>query len=160
MEFDLVLAKQESSDRPEDYVQDAHARIAGIRRQAAERKVTWDDGDVSLLVDDAELALVRKMIQLPELIDAIAVTLAPHSLPHYAIELATAFHWFYDHCRVLSSEPADEPLMKARLRLVDPSKLELARTLDLMGLPAPATMARSAMSAGRRSPPRRATASS
>ena len=140
MEFDLELAKKESSDNPVYYVQYAHARIAGILRQAAERKVTWDDGDVSLLIDDAELALVRKMLQLPELIDAIAVTLAPHSLPHYAVELATAFHWFYDHCRVLSTEAADEPLMKARLKLVDASKIALARTLDLMGMSAPDSM--------------------
>jgi arginyl-tRNA synthetase len=140
MEFDLELAKKESSDNPVYYVQYAHARIAGILRQAKEREVTWADGDVSLLVDDAELALVRKMLQLPELIDAIAVTLAPHSLPHYAVELATAFHSFYDNCRVLSSDPAEGPLMKARLRLVDSSKIVLARTLDLMGMSTPETM--------------------
>ncbi len=68
------------------------------------------------------------------------MTLAPHSLPHYAVELATAFHSFYDNCRVLSSDPADEPLMKARLRLVDASKIALARTLDLMGISTPETM--------------------
>jgi arginyl-tRNA synthetase len=140
MEFDLELAKKESSDNPVYYVQYAHARISGILRQAMERKVLWADGDVSLLVDNAELALVRKMIQLPELIDAITVTLAPHSLPHYAVELATAFHSFYDSCRVLSSEATDEPLMKARLRLVDASKIALARTLDLMGMSTPNTM--------------------
>ncbi len=140
MDFDLELAKKESSDNPVYYVQYAHARIAGILRQAAERKVTWDDGDVSLLVDDAELALVRKMLVLPEHIESIAVTLAPHSLPYYAVELATAFHWFYDHCRVLSSDAADEPLMKARLRLVEASKIVLARTLTLMGMSTPERM--------------------
>jgi arginyl-tRNA synthetase len=140
MDFDLELAKKESSDNPVYYVQYAHARIAGILREAAKREVTWEDGDVSLLTDDAELALVRRMLQLPELIDGIAVTLAPHSLPHYAVELAMAFHWFYDHCRVLSSDPADAPLMKARLKLVEASKIVLARTLDLMGMSTPETM--------------------
>jgi arginyl-tRNA synthetase len=140
MDFDLELAKKESSENPVYYVQYAHARIAGILRQAAERNVTWDDGDVSLLVDDAELALVRKMLQLPEHVESIAVTLAPHALPHYALELATAFHWFYDHCRVLSTEAADEPLMKGRLRLVESSKVVLARTLTLMGMSTPETM--------------------
>ena len=140
MEFDIELAKRESSENPVYYVQYAHARIAGILRQAAERGVAWEDGDVSLLTDDAELALVRKMLQLPELIDAIAVTLAPHSLPHYAVELATAFHWFYDHCRVLSSIPEDAPVMRARLKLVEAAKVALARTLDLMGVSAPVTM--------------------
>ena len=79
MEFDLELAKKESNDNPVYYVQYAHARIAGILRQAAEQQATWEDGDVALLTDDAELALVRKMLQLPEIIDSIAVTLAPHS---------------------------------------------------------------------------------
>ena len=140
MEFDLELAKKESSENPVYYVQYAHARIAGILRQAAERGVTWDDGDPELLTDPAEMALVRKMLQLPEIIDSIAVTLAPHALPHYAVEMATAFHWFYDHCRVLSSDPADAPLMKARLKLAEAARVALARTLTLMGMSAPETM--------------------
>ena len=140
MEFDLELAKKESNDNPVYYVQYAHARIAGILRQAAEQQVTWEDGDVALLTDDAELALVRKMLQLPEIIDSIAVTLAPHSLPHYAVELATAFHGFYDHCRVLTRDPSEAPMMKARLKLVEASRIALARTLGLMGMTAPETM--------------------
>ncbi len=140
MEFDLELAKRESSENPVYYVQYAHARIAGILRQAAERGVAWDDGDTALLTDPAELALVRKMLQLPEIIDSIAVTLAPHSLPHYAVDLATAFHWFYDHCRVVSSDAADAPLMKARLKLTEAARVALARTLALMGMSAPETM--------------------
>ena len=140
MEFDLELAKRESSENPVYYVQYAHARIAGILRQAAERGVAWDDGDVALLVEGAEQDLVRRMLQLPEIVDAVAVTLAPHALPHYAVDLATAFHWFYDHCRVLSSDPADEALMKARLKLVDAARIALARTLDLMGMGTPETM--------------------
>ena len=140
MEFDLELAKRESSENPVYYVQYAHARIAGILRQAAERGVIWGDGDTTLLTDPAELALVRRMLQLPEIVDSIAATLAPHSLPHYAVDLATAFHWFYDHCRVLSSDPADAPLMKARLKLTDAARVALARTLALMGMSAPETM--------------------
>ena len=140
MEFDLELARRESSENPVYYVQYAHARIAGILRQAAERSVAWDDGDTTLLTDPAELALVRRMLQLPEIVDSIAATLAPHSLPHYAVDLATAFHWFYDHCRVLSSDPVDAPLMKARLKLTDASRVALARTLALMGMSAPETM--------------------
>ncbi len=140
MEFDLELAKKESSDNPVYYVQYAHARIAGILRQAAERDVNWDDGDVTLLQEEAELALVRKMLVLPEHIDSIAVTLAPHALPHYAVELANAFHQFYDQCRVVSSEPIDEPVMKARLKLVEAARIVLARTLTLMGMTTPDTM--------------------
>jgi arginyl-tRNA synthetase len=140
MEFDLEFAKKESSDNPVYYVQYAHARIAGILRQAAEQQVTWAGGDVSLLTDDAEFALVRKMLQLPEIIDSIAETLAPHALPYYSVELATAFHWFYDHCRVLSRDPGDAALTKARLKLVEASKIALARSLSIMGMSAPEKM--------------------
>ena len=140
MEFDLRLAKQQSSDNPVYYVQYAHARIAGILRQAAERGVDWANGDTALLTDPAELALVRKMLQLPEIVDSIAATLAPHALPHYAVDLATAFHWFYDHCRVLSSDPSDAALMQARLKLTDAARVALARSLALMGMSAPEVM--------------------
>ncbi len=143
MEFDLELAKKESSDNPVYYVQYAHARISSILRQASERDVAWADGDVSLLVDGAELALVRKMLLLPEHIETIAVTLAPHALPHYAVELANAFHWFYEHCRVLPSEQAagsDLPLVAARLKLVEAAQTALARVLGLMGMKAPEGM--------------------
>ncbi len=140
MEFDLELAKRESSENPVFYVQYAHARIAGILQQASDRRIDWQDGDVSLLQDDAELQLLKKMLQLPEIIDTIAITLAPHALPHYSIELATAFHGFYDHCRVLSSDPDDEPMMKARLKLVESAKIALSRTLQIMGMNAPETM--------------------
>ena len=140
MEFDLELAKRESSENPVFYVQYAHARIAGILQQASDRRIDWQDGDVSLLQDDAELQLLKKMLQLPEIIDTIAITLAPHALPHYSIELATAFHGFYDHCIVLSSDPDDEPMMKARLKLGESAKIALSRTLQIMGMNAPETM--------------------
>jgi len=140
MEFDLELAKAQSADNPVYYIQYAHARIAGILRLAEERGVAWNDGDVSLLAHEAELALIRKMVMLPEVVDTVAQTLAPHHLPHYATELATAFHWFYDHCRVVSSDPADEPLTKARLKLCQASRTLLARTLSLMGMASPEQM--------------------
>ena len=140
MEFDIELAKRESNENPVYYVQYAHARIAGILRQAAERDVDWSGGDPSLLTDDAELVLIRKMLQLPEHVAAVAVTLAPHALPHYAVELATAFHWFYDHCRVLSSRPEDADVMRARLKLVEAARVALGRTLALMGVSRPDTM--------------------
>jgi arginyl-tRNA synthetase len=84
--------------------------------------------------------LVRKMLVLPEHVDSIAITLAPHALPHYAVELANAFHQFYDHCRVVSSEPTDAPIMKARLKLVEAARIALARTLTLMGMSTPDKM--------------------
>ena len=137
MDFDLELAKTQSQENPVYYVQYAHARIASIFKLAVERGVDSRDGDVSLLDDDAELALIRKMLELPELVEQMAGTLAPHHLPHYAQELATAFHWFYKQCRVISP---DEALTGARLRLVDAARVTLARTLSLMGMSAPEEM--------------------
>src|SRR3990172_8993138 len=128
MDFDLELAKEQSAENPVYYVQYAHARIASILRLAAERGVSGSGGDVSLLTDEAELSLIRKMLLLPELVEMVAQNLAPHHLPHYAQDLATAFHWFYKQCRVVSE---DEGLTSARLKLVDAARVVLARTLGL-----------------------------
>jgi arginyl-tRNA synthetase len=137
MEFDIELAKRQSAENPVYYVQYAHARIAGILAQAAERGVDFAGGDVGLLKEDAELDLVRKMLRLPELIEQIALSNEPHQLPYYATEMATAFHDFYEKCRVLSD---DESLSRARLKLVSAAKVVLARSLGLMGMSAPERM--------------------
>ena len=137
MDFDLELAKKQSADNPVYYVQYAHARIASILRLAEERKIDFQDGDVSLLTAEAELSLIRKMLRLPEIIEMAAVTMEPHHLAHYAQDLATSFHVFYTQCRVVTD---DEPLTKARLKLVAAAKLVLAKTLNLMGMKAPDKM--------------------
>ncbi len=137
MDFDLELAKKQSEDNPVYYVQYAHARIASIMRLAKERDIDYSDGDISLLGDDAEIALIRKMLLLPELVETAARNLEPHWLPYYAMELATAFHWFYQQCRVVSTDTA---LTKARLKLVKACQIVLAKTLSLMGMSAPESM--------------------
>ena len=137
MDFDLEAAKRQSQDNPVYYVQYAHARIASILRLAKERGIDHSSGDVSLLSHEAELGLSRKMVLLPELVDQIAITREPHHLPHYAQELASAFHHFYKHCRVVSP---DKPLTTARLKLAEAAKITLARTLGLMGMSAPDEM--------------------
>ena len=140
MEFDLELAKKESSDNPVYYVQYGHARIAAILSNALERGIDWNEGDTSLLVEPSEVALIRKMVLLPELVESMARTLEPHHLPHYSLDLATAFHWFYENCRVLSSDPADYPTTLARLKLVEAARIVLSRVLYLMGMEAPERM--------------------
>ncbi|MDE2802169.1 MAG: arginine--tRNA ligase [Chloroflexota bacterium] len=137
MEFDLELATKESQDNPVYYLQYAHARIAGILRNASDRGLDFTEGNVGLLGEPEELALVRQLLLLPEIVDTIAETMEPHRLPHYTLELATAFHWFYDQCRVISD---DEALSKARLKLVEASRIGLARCLSLMGMAAPEQM--------------------
>ncbi len=137
MDFDMELAKRESQDNPVYYVQYAHARIASILRLAKEREINFSDGAVSLLTTEPELTLIRKMLLLPEIIELVASSLEPHHLAYYAQDLATTFHSFYKQCRVVSK---DEPLTKARLKLVAAAKIVLAKTLHLMGMTAPETM--------------------
>jgi len=137
MDFDLDLAKKESADNPVYYVQYAHARIASILRLAQEKGIDYSDGDVSLITTEPELILIRKLLQLPELIEMASRILEPHHLTYYAQDLATVFHSFYKQCRVISD---DETLTKARLKLVEAAKIVLARTLHLMGMTAPERM--------------------
>ena len=140
MEFDLELAKQESQENPVYYIQYAHARISGILRLAEERGIDYADGDVSLLTQEAELALIRKMLELPELIGMMARSLEAHHLTYYTYELAAAFTGFYEKCRVVSSIEGEEATSKARLKLVDATRTALARCLSLMVMDAPEKM--------------------
>jgi arginyl-tRNA synthetase len=135
MDFDLDLAKAQSDVNPVYYVQYAHARIAGIMRRA--EGVSYAAGNVALLTQGAELALIRKMLQFSEVATDAAAALAPHPIPHYSIELATAFHAFYNECRVISE---DAELTRARLKLVEAARVILATALDLIGVSAPEEM--------------------
>ena len=95
------------------------------------------EGDVHLLSAPEELGLIRRLLSLPELVENIAERLEPHHLPHHALELATAFHWFYERCRVINDDPN---LTAARLKLTDATRLVLSRYLELMGMSAPDRM--------------------
>jgi|TARA_B100002003_G_scaffold234392_1_gene248243 arginyl-tRNA synthetase len=140
MDFDLELAKKESSENPVYYVQYAHARNASILSLAKERNIDWSEGDVSLLTHPAEMELIRAMLKLPELVDQMAKALEPHHLPHYATELANSFHNFYENCRVVSSNEGDDAMTAARLKLVESAQIVFHRALDLMGMSAPDRM--------------------
>jgi len=131
MDFDLELAKEQSSENPVYYIQYAHTRTCGVLRYAKGKGITFDDGDTSLLTSESELDLIKKMVLLPEVIEAAAKTLEPHHLVYYAIDLATVFHSFYKQCRIISE---DSELTKARLKLVTAAKIVLGKTLALMGL--------------------------
>lgn len=141
LDFDLDLAVEQSDRNPVYYVQYAHTRIAGVLRHAAE--LGWDldsTGDLTLLTHPSELALIRKMLAWPEIITLAATNLAPHHLTTYATDLAALFHAFYRDCRVVSTEPGDAELTRARLMLVRAAKTLLARVLHLMGMDAPDRM--------------------
>jgi arginyl-tRNA synthetase len=139
--FDLSLAKEQSDKNPVYYVQYAHARIASILRKAAEALAAVElppVPDVQLLQHPAELALIRKMLELPVIIEQAVRDLAPHHMTYYAHDLASTFSIFYRDCKVVDAE---QPAMTAaRLQLCRAAKITLARTLELMGMSAPESM--------------------
>jgi len=137
LDFDFELAVQQSNDNPVYYVQYAHARIASIFRTAAERGITPEDADLSVLTTPGELALIKLCLRFPELLADIIGHRGVHLLTGYALELAGAFHGFYRDHRVVSDDAA---VSKARLRLVRAVQVTLRQTLSLLGVSAPETM--------------------
>ena len=160
LDFDLDLAKQRSSDSPVYYVQYAHARILSILRQPEAVETLSPDGlpggqagaaaggpaaasppalrdALELLTEPAEVALIRQLADFPDEVAGAAFAREPHRLTRYAMEVATAFHRFYDTCRVLTDDPA---LRLGRLALADATRVVLANTLGLLGVSAPDRM--------------------
>ena len=140
MEFDLGLAKRQSSENPVYYVQYAHARMVSILRMAEEKGINFNSADLDLLVHAQELELIRKIIELPTVVERSAERMEPHHLPHFAMELAKSLQRFYEHCRVVSSEKKDIEISRARLQLVDAARIALRQTLSLMGMSSPERM--------------------
>ncbi len=140
LDFDLDLAKSQSQDNPVYYVQYAHARICSILRQAEEegRKIPGVDAvNYTLLDTGAELELLGKLAEFPEVVAGAARALAPHRLTRYAHELASQFHSFYTHCRVLGDDPA---VSDARIMLALATRVVLRNVLGLIGVSAPERM--------------------
>lgn len=137
LDFDLDLAKAESSDNPVYYVQYAHARICSILSVAGGETPKAADVYLSLLTEENERVLIRKLAEWPQEIADAARELAPYHLAYYAKELANAFHSFYNSCKVLTDDAA---LRDARLALVDCTRITLRNVLTLLGLSAPERM--------------------
>lgn len=140
LDFDLELAKKESSENPVYYVQYAHARICSILRVADQQGWTVpsaSDVDLTVLREEQELALMKKLDELPEEVLEAATERSPHRLTRYSMEVADAFHKFYDTCRVVSD---DRALTQARLVLVDATRIVLKNVLALLGVSAPERM--------------------
>jgi arginyl-tRNA synthetase len=137
IELDVDLAKERTNKNPVYYVQYAHARIAGILRNAGETTLVTDrhkgSGDVALA--DEERELVKRLLEFPGVVREATERRAPHAVPIYAIRVADDFHRFYHHHRVLESEQE-----AFRLELVRAVRLVIARCLDLVGVEAPERM--------------------
>src|SRR5688572_1433794 len=132
IEIDVDLAAEKSASNPVYYVQYAHARIAGILRNA--------EGAVPSAEPPAELAgeeraLVKRLAEFPTVVADATERRGPHAIPNYAIRVADDFHRFYHHHKVLRSEAQG-----FRLGLVTATKSVIARSLDLIGVDAPDTM--------------------
>ncbi|MBI4037795.1 arginine--tRNA ligase, partial [Candidatus Curtissbacteria bacterium] len=136
IDFDLDLAKERSAKNPVYYVQYAHARTASILTKAEGLKSNVKI-NYKLLNTDYELGLIKQISRLPELVEEIASSFAVHRLTAYAIDLADAFHKFYENCRVLDEK---EELKNARLALIKATQTALKNTLDLLGISAPKKM--------------------
>jgi len=140
LDFDLELAKRASTDNPVFYVQYAHARIQSIMREAASRKMEIPDPssvDVDLLLEPEEKALAKRIARFPEEVEKAASELAAHRIAFYAYDLAADFHAFYNAHRVLGVE---EPLSKARLCLVEATRVALTNALAILRVEAPERM--------------------
>ena len=140
MEFDLDYAKNESKENPVYYIQYAHARICSILEMAKDRKIEFNNCNLSLLTHESEIELIHKMILLPDLIQNMANNLSPHNLPHYTLDLANSFHVFYQNCRVISEYENELEISKSRLKLISATKIVLAKCLELMSMNAPQSM--------------------
>jgi arginyl-tRNA synthetase len=132
IDIDVDLAKERSEKNPVYYVQYAHARIAGILRNAGDASAQPEPID-GLAAE--ERGLVKRLAEFPEVVREATERRAPHAIPTYAIRVADDFHRFYHHHRVLESEQ-----QAFRLALVVATKNVLARSLDLIGVEAPDRM--------------------
>ncbi len=136
LDFDLDLAVEESSKNPVFYVQYAHARICRLLGKMAEDGVKYNGGAVSYS-DGSELSLIRKIAELPELINEAATDYSPFKLTKYVYELAQAFHKFYDSCPI---KDAEENVKLSRLALCEASKTVIKNVLTLLKIEAPEKM--------------------
>jgi len=143
LDFDLELAKKESSENPVFYVQYAHARVASIFEQARHAGVAVDelkpaDVDCKRLALAEEIDLIKRVLQYPEVLEESVRELEPHRMVFYLLELAGEFHRYYNRVRVISDDLA---LTRARLLLVRSVQKIIRGGLALLGIEAPVKMA-------------------
>jgi arginyl-tRNA synthetase len=142
LDFDLELAKKQSSENPVFYVQYAHARVASIFEQARKSGIAWNPAEnariaLARLELKEETELIRKMVQFNDVLEQSVLELEPHRLVFYLLELAGEFHRYYNRQRVISD---DVDLSLARLLLIENVQKTIRRGLAILGVDAPMKM--------------------
>ncbi|MGA8021047.1 MAG: arginine--tRNA ligase [Desulfobacterales bacterium] len=140
LDFDLEVAKQQTNENPVYYVQYVHARISSIIRKAVENGMAgdqWDETAIARLVELEEIQLIKTLAQYPETVAVSAEKLEPHRITFFLMNLAAAFHAYYNKYRVLSEDPV---LSRGRLVLVESIRKVIRNGLALLGVDAPDKM--------------------
>ncbi len=140
LNFDLSLVKERSKNNPLYYIQYALVRINSVIRKSGIKSLESKTKNLKLdlLKEPFEMDLLKKIIRLPEVIEDTAKDYQVQRLPHYALNIADAFHRFYENCRVISAD--NKELTKVRLALLLATKIVLKNLLDLMGISEPKRM--------------------
>ena len=141
LDFDLDVAKSQSNDNPVYYIQYAHARVASVFRQLAEKSLEWDEANgrarLGLLVEPQEKSLMTSLSRYPEVVELAANNRAPQHLVHYLRDLANDFHTYYNaHAFIVD----DAGLRDARLYLISATRTVIANGLGILGVSAPERM--------------------
>jgi arginyl-tRNA synthetase len=138
LDFDLELAEEESEKNPVFYLQYAHARICSVIDKAEEVGFSYDEeADLSLLTHEDEIALIKELLRFPQALKNAADARAPHFVPNYLRDVATAFSQFYDNCRIIGEE---DDLATARMHLALAAQTVLANGLTVLGISTPRNM--------------------
>ncbi|HZK12329.1 MAG TPA: arginine--tRNA ligase [Atribacterota bacterium] len=139
-EFDLDVAKSQSMENPVYYIQYAYARICSIIKKAEEEEIIIDKNkevNLRLLDKKEEIELIKKLSSLKEVVRKSALTWKPHLLTTYLYDLASSFHKYYTVYRVIAE---DTELTKARLILIDCTRVVLLNALKILGISTPESM--------------------
>ncbi len=140
LDFDLEIAKQKTNDNPVYYVQYVHARIASIMRKGTEQgadEISWNDQAVAHITEPEEIDLIKALARYPDILAGSAKSMEPHRVTYYLMELASAFHTYYNKHRVLT----DDALVRCgRLNLILAVQKVIRNGLTLLGVSAPDRM--------------------
>jgi arginyl-tRNA synthetase len=137
LDFDLDLAKKESSENPVYYIQYAYARIGSVFQKAKERELLPSEEFLELLSLPEEVQIIKKLLLFPEVVRDSAVSLAPHKIVFYLQDIASDFHVYYNKNRIVGE---DTGLTKARLYLINCVRRVIGNGLKLLGISAPERM--------------------